>query len=177
METIKTYKLLRRDEVGLHPLFIDKFVCLPMCEWINAKSPSDDALSYEPEGYSLIHLYHQRVMDRRSKKPTAEEVSRACVRFCRWVEIRQNKQRRKVYDLGISSNGQVIRFSHHPGWHSSATPSLPTVNMDGKVWAECLIPANDYTIRHMNINGMTAKSQPVEWYISNMIMIVKILEN
>jgi hypothetical protein len=48
--------------------------------------------------------------------------------------------------------------------------------MDGKVWAECLIPADDYTIRRMNINGMTAKSQPVEWYISDKIRIERVIK-
>lgn len=177
METIKTYKLLRLNEVGLHPLFIDKFVCLPRGEWIEARAPSDDALSYEPEGYSLIHLYHQRVMERRTNKPTAADVCRACVRFCRWVHITTDKRgKRHIYDMGIGTNGQVLRFAHRPGWHSSLTPSLPAVNMEGKVWAECEIPADDYYTLHRNISGLSKTHEPIDWLISKKIRIVRLLE-
>ena len=177
METITVYKLFRRDEVGIHPLFIDKFVCLPMGEWLEAMAPSDDALSYEPEGYSLIHLYHQRAMERRTKKPTSKDVCRACTRFCRWVHITTDKRgKRHYHDLGIGTNGQVLRFAHRPGWHSSATPSLPAVDMTGKVWAECLIPADDYYTLHRNVSGLSRTHEPIDWFISQRIMITKVMD-
>lgn len=176
METIRTYKLLRHDEEGLHPLFIDKYQYLPMGRWIDAKAPSELTLSYEPEGYSLIHLYHQIVADRRDTKPTFKEVS--SVRFARWVEIRKDKRgRRRYYDIGIGSDGQVLRFAHRPGWHSSATPSLPAVDMTGKVWAECLIPADDYYTVHRNVSGLSRTHEPIDWYISQKIFIVRLVDS
>ena len=179
METIKTYKLLRLDDVGLHPLFIDRFLCLPMGEWIEAKAPTLEALFYEPNGYSLINLYSQRVMERRTTKPKPDEVARACIRFCRWIEVRTNKRNlRRYYDLGLSSNGkQVVSFAHRPGWHTSAKPSLPTVNMYGKVWAECLIPADDYYIIRRSISGITRTHEPIEWFISQKILITRLLDD
>ena len=176
METIKTYKLLGKDDsLGtLHPLFIDKYQCLPMNQWINARTPSDEVMKDVPTGFALIDLIRQGIVEMQAKRPTREQVKRCQLRFCRWVERRDNGH---LYDLGLGSDGQVISFAHHSGWHSSATPSLPGVRMEGKVWAECLIPADDYTIRRININGMTAKSQPVEWYISQKIMIVRLLPN
>lgn len=175
METVKTYKLLRREADGLHPLFIDAGRVLPIAEWIEAQAPDDLALQYVPTGFALIDMVNQRAVTYQQRRPRPNQV-RASGRYRqRWVEIVEGKHGRKVYDLGLATNGQVIRFAHHPGWHSSAEPVLPGVSMEGKVWAECLIPADDYTIRRMNINGMTAKSQPVEWYISKKIMIVKVM--
>ena len=176
METIKTFKLLRRDEIGLHPLFIDSGDVLPIGEWLEARAPTVEATIFINSGFALINTVTQGIVTLTQRKPTPIMVKTACKYRNRWIEVVQSKTGKHVYDIGLATNGQVIRFAHHPGWHSSAEPVLPGVNMDGKVWAECLIPANDYTIRHMNINGMTAKSQPVEWYISQKIFITRLLD-
>ena len=81
-----------------------------------------------------------------------------------------------MYDIGIGSTGQVLRFAHRPGWHSSATPSLPAVDMTGKVWAECLIPADDYYILHRNISGLSRGHEAVDWYISQRIRIERVMD-
>ena len=158
----------------LHPLFIDNCRCLPMNQWIEARAPSDEVMRDVPTGFALIDLIRQGIVEMQAKRPTREQVKRCQLRFCRWVERRDNGH---LYDLGISSDGQVTPFAHRPGWHTCREPILPGVNMDGKVWAECLIPADDCEVVHRNINGMTANSQPVEWLISQKLMIIKILPN
>lgn len=177
-ELLKTYKLLRQDADGLHPLFIDSAMTLDIGKWYDAVAPDWQTLNGLADGYHMIQMHYQNEGNKyTSEKPSALDVESSTLLQARWVEVRTGKRGRHVYDLGIDSNGHVTRFAHRPGWHSSREPNLPGVNMDGKVWAECLIPADDYTIRHMNINGMTAKSQPVEWYISAKIRIVRIIKN
>ena len=177
METIKTYKLLRREADGLHPLFIDSAQVLPIGEWIEARAPDTHNAILTSDGYHCVNMITNKKAMWLSRMPTRLEVIAATMTGKRWIQVTFDKRgRRRYYDLGLATNGQVLRFAHRPGWHSSAEPVLPGVNMEGKVWAECLIPADDYTIRHMNINGMTAKSQPIDWYISKRIMITRILE-
>ena len=175
METITVYKLLRQDKpLGtLHPLFIDNGLCLPMNQWINARAPSDDVMNEVPTGFALIDLIRQGIVELQSKRPTREQVKRCQLRFCRWVERRDNGH---LYDIGISSDGQVLAFAHRPGWHSSATPSLPGVSMEGKVWAECEIPADDYYTLHRNVSGLSKTHEPIDWLISNKIKIVKVMD-
>ena len=84
METIKVYKLFRRDEVGIHPLFIDKYLCLPIGEWITARAPSDDVMKDVPTGYALIDLIRQSIVEMQAKRPTREQVKCYQLRFCRW---------------------------------------------------------------------------------------------
>ena len=176
METINTYKLLRQDEDGtLHPLFIDAAQVLPLNQWMEARAPDELVLMYLPDGFSLIDMREQRMVINQDRRPNARQVNDATRRNCRWVEVARGKQGRHIYDLGLATSRQVIRFAHRPGWHTSREPSLPCVSMDGKVWAECLIPAEDHTIRRMSINGMTAKSQPVEWYISKLLKVVSLV--
>ena len=176
METIKVYKLLRQGKRGtLHPLFIDSIQVLPIGQWLDARAPDDIALQYCGSGFALIDLTRQRPTVFQDHKPRRKQIEQATMNRCRWVEVTHGKQGRMVYDIGLSSDGQVIRFAHRPGWHTCREPMLPGVNMTGKVWAECLIPADDCEVVHRNINGMTAKSQPVEWLISQKIMIVKLL--
>lgn len=172
METIKTYKLLRRDEVGLHPLFIDKFVCLPMGEWIEARAPNDIALQHVGTGFALIDLQRQRPLLMQDQRPRRNQIAKATRDHCRWVEVSNGK----VYDIGLATNGQVLRFAHRPGWHTSLTPSLPAVSMEGKVWAECLIPADDYYTLHRNISGLSQMHEPIDWLISQKLFIVRLLE-
>ena len=176
METIKTYKLLRRDEVGLHPLFIDAGRVLPIAEWIEAQAPDDLALQYVPTGFALIDMVNQRAVTYQQRRPRPNQV-RASGRYRqRWVEIVEGKHGRKVYDLGLATNGQVLRFAHRPGWHTSLTPSLPAVSMEGKVWAECLIPADDYYTLHRNISGLSQTHESIDWLISKKLFIVRLLE-
>ena len=151
METITVYKLFRQESDGLHPLFIDRDMVLPIGEWIEARAPNDIALQYVGTGFALIDLTRQRPL--------------------LWVEVSNGK----TYDIGIGSDGQVLRFAHRPGWHSSATPSLPAVDMTGKVWAECLIPADDYYTLHRNVSGLSRTHEPIDWYISQKLLIVKTL--
>ena len=174
METIKVYKLFRRDEVGIHPLFIDKYLCLPIGEWITARAPSDEVMKDVPTGYALIDLIRQSIVEMQAKRPTREQVKRCQLRFCRWVERRDNGH---LYNIGLGSDGQVLAFAHRPGWHLSAEPRLPSVDITGKVWAECLIPADDYYIHRVNVSGLTADHQPLEWYISQKIFIVRLVDS
>ena len=176
METIKTYKLLRFEADGLHPLFIDARRVLPIAEWIEAQAPDDLALQYVPTGFALIDMVNQRAVTYQQRRPRPNQV-RASGRYRqRWVEIVEGKHGRKVYDLGLATNGQVLRFAHRPGWHSSLTPSLPAVNMDGKVWAECLIPADGYYTLHRNISGLSKTHEPIDWLISKKIFITRLLD-
>ena len=178
METIKVYKLFRQNDHGiLFPLFIDTKKSVPIGEWVEARAPSDEVLKELDEGYSLIDLPSQTMVAyQRIQKPHRNQVLSASHLQRRWVEVRTTKHGRKVYDIGIGSDGQVLRFAHRPGWHSSATPSLPAVDMTGKVWAECLIPADDYYILHRNISGLSRGHEAVDWYISKKIFIDKLIE-
>ena len=47
--------------------------------------------------------------------------------------------------------------------------------MTGKVWAECLIPADDYYTVHRNVSGLSRTHEPIDWYISLKLLIVKTL--
>lgn len=172
METVKTYKLLRREADGLHPLFIDSAQVLPIGEWIEARAPNDIALQYVGTGFALIDLQRQRPLLMQDQRPRRNQIAKATRDHCRWVEVSNGK----VYDLGLASNGQVLRFAHRPGWHTSLTPSLPAVSMEGKVWAECLIPADDYYTLHRNISGLSQTHEPIDWLISNKIKIVNVME-
>lgn len=177
METIKTYKLLRRDDHGmLHTLFIDSELPLPVGEWIEARAPDDIALQYVGTGFALIDIQRQRPLIMQDRRPRRNQVTKATRDGCRWVEVTQGKRGRHVYDIGIGSDGAVQRFAHRPGWHTSAQPTLPAVDMTGKVWAECLIPANDYYIHRVNVSGLTAHHDPLEWYISKKIFIVRLID-
>ena len=176
METIRVYKLFRQEADGLHPLFIDRDMVLPIGEWIEARAPDDIALQYVGTGFALIDLQRQRPLIMQDRRPRRNQVTKATHDGCRWVEVEQGKYGHKVYDIGIGSTGQVLRFAHRPGWHSSATPSLPAVDMTGKVWAECLIPADDYYTVHRNVSGLSSTHEPVDWLISNKIKIVNVME-
>ncbi len=176
METIKTYKLLRKEELGLHSLFIGSRRCLPMNSWIEAWAPCDEVLKDLPTGFALISIPHQFVVTIQSKRPTAYQVNHDQIRFCRWVEVRETKRGTRIYDLGISSDGRVMPFAHRPGWHTSAEPVLPGVNMDGKVWAECLIPKKGTYIHRVNVSGLTKHHEPLEWYISQKLYITRLME-
>ena len=178
METIKVYKLFRQNDHGiLFPLFIDTKKSVPIGEWVEARAPSDNVLKELDEGYSLIDLPSQTMVAyQRIQKPHRNQVLDASHLQRRWVEVRTTKRGRKVYDIGIGSTGQVLRFAHRPGWHTSARPSLPAVDMTGKVWAECLIPADDYYILHRNISGLSRGHEAVDWYISKKIFIDKLIE-
>ena len=177
METITTYKLLRFEGDGLHPLFIDAGRVLPIAEWIEAQAPDDLALQYVPTGFALIDMVNQRSVTYQQRRPRPNQV-RASGRYRqRWVEVVEGKRGHKVYDIGLTSEGRVTRFAHRPGWHSSAAPTLPCVNMEGKVWAECLIPADDYYIHRVNVSGLTKHHEPLEWYISQKIFITRLIES
>ena len=173
MTTIRTYKLLRQSSDGLHPLFIDADMVLPIGQWIDARAPDDIALQYVGTGFALIDLQRQRPLIMQDRRPRPRQVSQSTREGCRWVEVTQGRQGRHVYDLGLGSNGQVLRFAHRPGWHTSAEPTLPGVDMTGKVWAECQIPADEYYTLSRPINGLTKQQQPVEWYVSRKIFITR----
>lgn len=177
METITVYKLFRQNDHGtLFPLFIDTKKSVTIGEWVQARAPSDEVLKELYDGYSLIDLpSNTLVAYQRTQKPHRNQVLSASHLQRRWVEVRTTKRGRKVYDIGIGTDGQVLRFAHRPGWHSSATPSLPAVDMTGKVWAECLIPADDYYTVHRNISGLSRGHEAVDWYISQKLLIVKTL--
>ena len=177
METIKVYKLFRQEADGLHPLFIDREQLLPIGEWLTAQAPDDIALQYVGTGFALIDLRTQRPLLMQDNRPRRNQIVKASHDRCRWVEVTQGKHGRKVYDIGIGSDGQVLRFAHRPGWHLSAEPRLPSVDMTGKVWAECLIPANDHYIIRRNISGLSRDREPIEWYISQQMLIVRVLPN
>lgn len=173
METITVYKLLRQDTDGLHPLFIDRDMVLPVGKWIEARAPNDIALQYVGTGFALIDLSLQRPVLMQDRRPRRNQIAKATANRCRWIEVANGK----VYDIGIGSDGQVLRFAHRPGWHSSATPSLPAVDMTGKVWAECLIPANEYYTIHRNISGLSRSHEPTDWYISQNIFIERTIRS
>ena len=178
METIKVYKLLGYEKGKVYPLFIDAAEDLPIGVWLTANTPNEDALERAQEGYSLISLRRDAIIIHTDKKPKCTSVLSAIFICARWVQIKTDKRgKRKVYDLGLSSNGkQVVSFAHRPGWHSSATPSLPAVDMTGKVWAECLIPADDYYTLHRNVSGLSRTHEPIDWYISKKIFITRLLD-
>ena len=175
METIKVYKLFRQEADGLHPLFIDREQRLPIGEWIEARAPDDIALQYVGTGFALIDIRTQRPLLMQDHKPRRNQIVKASHDFCRWVEVRHGRQGRKVYDIGIGSDGQVLAFAHRPGWHTSATPSLPAVDMTGKVWAECQIPADNYYIIRRNVSGLSKNHEPIEWLIAQQMLIVRVL--
>ena len=179
METIRVYKLFRQNDHGiLFPLFIDTKKSVPIGEWVKARAPSDEVLKELDEGYSLIDLPSQTMVAyQRTQKPHRDQVLSASHLQRRWVEVRTTKRGRKVYDIGIGTDGQVLRFVHRPGWHSSATQSLPAVDMTGKVWAECLIPADDYYTLHRNVSGLSRTHEPIDWYISQKIFIVRLVDS
>lgn len=173
METIPVFKLFRQEPDGLHPLFIDSGKVLPIGEWLEARAPNDIAIQYVTTGFALIDLQHQKPLIIQDKRPRRNQITKATCDGCRWVEVSNGH----VYNLGLSTDGQVIRFAHRPGWHSCITPRLlPVVNMTGKVWAECLIPSDDHYIFHRNISGLCKDHGPVDWYISQKIMIIKVIE-
>lgn len=172
MGTIKVYKLFRQEADGLHPLFIDRAKALPIGAWLEARAPNNDAIHWIGKGFALINLKRQVPMLIQSRRPRRDEVMTAIHTDSRWIEVDDGK----VYDLGIGSNGLVLRFAHRPGWHSSSTPSLPAVDMRGKVWAECLIPSDDYYILHRNISGLSKGHSPIDWYISQKIFIVRVTD-
>lgn len=175
METIKVYKLFRQESDGLHPLFIDADMVLPIGQWIDARAPDDISLQYVGTGFALIDLQRQRPLIMQDRRPRRNQVTKATQDGCRWVEVVQGKHGRKVYDIGIGSTGQVLRFAHRPGWHTSAQPSLPAVDMIGKVWAECRIPADEYYTLSRSINGLSRGHEAVDWYISKKLLIVMTL--
>ena len=175
MQTIRAYKLLSVKPDGLHPLFIDSAMVLPIGEWLTARAPDDIALQYVPTGFALIDLRTQRPLIMQDRRPRRKQINKATHDGCRWVEVRQTRTGRHVYDIGIGTTGQVLRFAHRPGWHTSATPSLPAVSMEGKAWAEVLIPADDHYQLHRNISGLSRTHEPVDWYISRQMLILKVL--
>lgn len=175
MGTITTYKLLRQESDGLHPLFIDSAMVLPIGEWISARAPDDLALQYVPTGFALIDLARQRPLIMQDRRPRRDQVNKATRDGCRWVEVTQGRQGRHVYDIGIGTTGQVLRFAHRPGWHTSATPSLPAVSMEGKVWAEVMIPTEGTYQLHRPISGLSRDHEPVDWYISREMLITRVL--
>ena len=161
----------------MHPLFIDRDMVLPIGEWIEARAPSDEQLRDLPEGFHMIQMHYTDEGNKyTTERPSQLDIDSATWLRARWVEIRQGKRGRNVYDLGIGTNGQVLRFAHRPGWHTSFTPSLPAVSMDGKVWAECLIPADDHYTVHRNVSGLSRTHEPIDWLISQKLLIVRVLE-
>ena len=161
----------------LHTLFIDSELPMPVGEWIDARAPDNIALQYVGTGFALIDLQRQRPIIMQDRRPRRNQVNKSAHDACRWVEVTEGKRGRHVYDLGIGSDGAVQRFAHRPGWHSSATPSLPAVDMTGKVWAECLIPADDYYTLHRNVSGLSRTHEPIDWYISQKIFIVRLVDS
>ena len=171
METITVYKLFRFD-ICLHPLFIDRSLVLPTGKWLDARAPDISMVKARGDGYYLIDMKDNHVIIYDPKrKPRPNDIICATADGYRWMQA----EGPRLYDLGIGSNGYVLRFAHRPGWHSSATPSLPGVNMDGKVWAECQIPADDYYILRRNVSGLSKTHEPIEWYISQKLLIVRVL--
>ena len=175
METIRVYKLFRQETDGLHPLFIDRDMVMPIGEWIEARAPGPEATIFLNSGFAMVNMNTQGIVTLQRKRPTRLQVKTACKYGHRWIEAVQSKRGKLIYDYGIGSDGQVLRFAHRPGWHSSATPSLPAVDMTGKVWAECLIPADDYYTLHRNVSGLSRTHEPIDWYISQKLLIVKTL--
>ena len=123
----------------------------------------------------MVNTKTQGIVTLQGKRPTRLQIKLASKYGHRWIESVQGRYGKHIYDFGIGSDGQVLRFAHRPGWHSSATPSLPGVNMDGKVWAECQIPADDYYILRRNVSGLSKTHEPIEWYISQKLLIVRVL--
>ena len=159
----------------MHPLFIDTERNLMEGEWEDAWAPDTDKLNDLEEGYHFVDRDNGQGWFTRGKPKPIEIISASYLRG-RWIQITKDKRgKRKFYDMGLGSNGQVLRFAHRPGWHSSATPSLPGVDMTGKVWAECQIPADDYYIIRRNVSGLSKNHEPIEWYISQKLLIVRVL--
>lgn len=179
METIKVYKLFRQNEYGiLFPLFIDTRKSVPIGKWVEARAPSDEAIKDIREGYAMIDMIDQMMIAYQVEKPCISQLRDESHYGRRWIQIVEGKRGRKVYDLGISSNGkQVVSFAHRPGWHTSLTPSLPGVNMEGKVWAECLIPADEYYTLHRNVSGLSKTHEPIDWMIAKKIFITRLLKS
>lgn len=175
METIRVYKLFRKDRWGIHPLFIDSAQRIPIGQWVEAIAPSNEVLARVPSGFSMIDMRRDKVVSTQQRRPMPNQVKTAWRKRCRWVEVTEGARGRHIYNLGLSTEGNVIRFAHRPGWHTSREPSLPTVNMKGKVWAKCLIPSDSYTVRHMPINGMTSETLSVDWLITDRLLVEALL--
>ena len=177
METITVYKLFRQEADGLHPLFIDRDMVLPIGEWLDARAPTEEATIFLTSGFAMVNTKTQGIVALQGKRPTRLQIKVANKYGHRWIEAVQGRYGKHIYDFGIGSDGQVLRFTHRPGWHSSAAPSLPAVDMTGKVWAECLIPAADYYTVHRNVSGLSRTHEPIDWYISQKIFIVRLVDS
>lgn len=125
----------------------------------------------------MVNMKTQGIVALQGKRPTRLQIKVANKYGHRWIEAVQDRYNKHIYDFGIGSDGQALRFAHRPGWHSSATPSLPAVDMKGKVWAECLIPADDYYTLHRNVSGLSRTHEPIDWYISQKIFIVRLVDS
>lgn len=171
METIKVYKLFRK---GLRPLFIDTENQLPLGTWIDAKGIRPEILATLEEGYSMVH--GDTCLVKMRNYPTASLLRSSWAVGGEWIKTVNGPRGRRQYVMGISSSGRVIPFAYRAGWHTCRTPDLPGVDMTGKVWAECLIPA-DSPVVHRNINGMTDKIHSVDWLIAKKILIIKTISH
>lgn len=162
---------------SLRTIFIDRFIDLPIGEWLTARAPRIDPVKLTDGGYSLLSIPSGNVVHHTKQKPRSPQVMSATLAGQRWVEVRHGKRGTHYYDIGLGADGKPLTFAHHPGWHSCREPILNVVNTDGCVWAEVEIPADDYHIRRLNISGITKTREPIEWYISERLRIVRVIND
>ena len=160
---------------SLRTIFIDRHIDLPIGEWLTARAPRINPEWLTEAGYYLLSIPSGRVVHYTTKKPRMPQVMSATLAGQRWVEVRHGKRGTHYYDIGLGADGKPLPFAHRPGWHSCQQPVLNVVNTEGCVWCEVEIPADDYYIRRLNISGITKTREPIEWYISQKIKIVRIL--
>jgi len=158
----------------LQTIFIDRGLPIPIGEWVTAWAPiiTDDM----KDGYYIFNMTDGMLC--YSPQPIPKKMLKHAISIGhRPVEIRQGQRKRLVYDFGLGADGNPLRFAHHPGWHSCREPILNVVNTDGCVWAEVEIPADGYHIRRLNISGITKTREPIEWYISQRLRIVRVISD
>lgn len=178
METIKTYKLLRKKEDGVHSLYIDAEKPLPLGEWITAQAPSRHALEYIPQGYALIDMRTQCPVALQSEPPTAAQIISEQHRQCRWVKIIKDHQRETNYfDIGLTPEGMPICIGHNPGWHSWAEPTRTNDDMTDTVWAECQVRKDEYQAKPTRTRQADGTRKRIDWIISEHILIERIIDS
>ena len=162
---------------SLQTIFIDRCLEQPIGEWLTARAPRIDPAKLTADGFYLLSIPSGNVVHYTNQKPMSPQVMSASLAGQRWIQVKHGKRGTHYYDIGLGADGKPLHFAHHPGWHSCQVPMLNVVNNDGCVWAEVEIPADDYHIRRLNISGITKTREPIEWYISERLRIVRVIND
>lgn len=153
-KTVKAYKLMRLDENGLHPLFIDAKQTVNIGTWYNADSPDLSWIKKLGEGDYLVNLtngesvpYSQYASEHGINtrvKPNNSDVRWAEDNGYRFMHIDDKSNTKQAssfmakygeskayYNWGIngssknaSGQGTASLYALRPGWHFGEVPSM-----------------------------------------------------